>query len=117
MLSTCPNFLSIVKVEDSAFIQFSHFSIKEFLTSNRLAETEGIVSRFHVSMNPAHTIMAQACLGILLHLDENITSDSLKGLPLAEYAAKSWHCGQLYNIIGCTVILIGQNPELNWIIL
>ena len=27
------------------------------------------------------------------------------------------HCEQLYNIISCTVILIGQNPELNWIIL
>jgi ankyrin repeat protein len=90
VLSTCPNFLSIVKVEDSAFIQFSHFSIKEFLTSNRLADTEDIISRFHVSMNPAHTIMAQACLGILLHLDENVTSDSLKSFPLVEYAAKSW---------------------------
>jgi ankyrin repeat protein len=90
VLSTCPNFLSIFKVEDSAFIQFSHFSVKEYLTSDRLAETEGIISRYHVSMNPAHTIMAQACLGILLHFDENVTNDSLKSFPLAEYAAKSW---------------------------
>ena len=90
VLSTCPNFLSIAEVEGSAFIQFSHFSVKEFLTSPRLALTEDIISRFHVSMNPAHTIMAQACLGILLHLDENVTNDSLKSFPLADYAAKNW---------------------------
>jgi ankyrin repeat protein len=90
VLTTCPNFLSIIQVEGSASIQFSHLSVKEFLTSNRLAETEDIISQYHVSMNPAHTIMAQACLGILLHLDEKVTNDSLKNFPLAEYAAKHW---------------------------
>ena len=90
VLSTCPNFLSIVKVEESAFIQFSHFSVKEFLTSNRLAKTRNIISRYHISMNPAHTIVAQACLGILLHLDEKVTNDNLKNFHLAEYAAKNW---------------------------
>jgi hypothetical protein len=83
LLSTCPDFLSIVKVENSAFIQFSHCSVKEFLTSSRLAETEDVISRFHVSMNLAHTIMAQVCLGILLHLDENVTNECLKSFPLA----------------------------------
>jgi hypothetical protein len=45
-------------------------------------------------MTSAHTIVAQACLGgclgVLLHLDENITEESLKHIPLAEYAAE--HC-------------------------
>jgi ankyrin repeat protein len=90
VLSTCPNFLSIVNVEGSTIIQFSHFSVKEYLTSNRLTETGGIISRYHVSMNPAHTIMAQACLTILLHLDEAVTNDTLKNFPLAEYAARNW---------------------------
>jgi hypothetical protein len=71
-------------------IQFAHFSVKEYLTSTRLAETKDIISRFHVSMTPAHTIVAQACLGVLLHLDENITRDSLKDFPLAKYAAEHW---------------------------
>ena len=90
VLSTCPNFLSVIQVKGSATIQFSHLSVKEFLTSDRLTETEDIVSQYHVSMNPAHTIMAQACLGVLLHLDEKVTNDSLKRFPLAEYAAKHW---------------------------
>ena len=70
--------------------QFAHFSVKEYLTSARLAKEKDSISRFHVSMTPAHTIIAQACLGVLLHLDENITNSSLKKFPLAEYAAKHW---------------------------
>jgi ankyrin repeat protein len=58
--------------------------------SARLAETKDAISRFHVSMTPAHTIVAQACLVVLLHLDENTTKDRLKDLPLAEYAAEHW---------------------------
>ena len=30
----------------------------------------------------------EACLGVLLHLDENVTGDTLKKFPLAEYAAE-----------------------------
>ncbi|KAI0288610.1 hypothetical protein BC826DRAFT_1107650 [Russula brevipes] len=41
-------------------------------------------------MTPAHTIVAQACLEVLLHLHENPTEDTLKKLPLAEYAARYW---------------------------
>ncbi len=41
-------------------------------------------------MTHAHTLVTQACLGILLHLDENITRDSLTKFPLAEYAGRHW---------------------------
>ena len=73
-------------------IQFSHYSVKEFLTSARFAEaTDMIPRRYHVSTRSAHTLAAQACLGILLHLDEDVvTSDSLAKWPLAQYAAKHW---------------------------
>jgi ankyrin repeat protein len=70
--------------------QFAHFSVKEYLTSARLAEGRDPISRFHVSMTSAHTIIAQACLGVLLHLDENITEGDLEDFPLAEYAAQHW---------------------------
>jgi ankyrin repeat protein len=92
VLSTTSSLLAIVDVEGSPVIQFSHFSVKEFLTSTRLAETNDIISRrYHISMTPAHTLMAQACLGILLHLDKNaVDRESLKEYPLVEYAAKHW---------------------------
>jgi len=69
VLSTCSSLLAVVEVEDSDVIQFSHFSVKEFLTSTRLAEAKDSISCYHVSMTPAHTVAGQACLGILLHLD------------------------------------------------
>ena len=39
-------------------------------------------------MTAAHTIVTQACLGVLLHLDEIVTKDSLEKFPLAKYATK-----------------------------
>ena len=90
VLSTCSTLLAIVDDRGSPVIQFSHFSVKEFLTSTRLAEATSIISRYHVSMTPAHTLVAQACLGILLHLDENITNDDLEYYPLVEYSAEHW---------------------------
>ena len=91
VLSICSTLLVVVK-PPSGFpvIQFAHFSVKEYLMSARLAETKDIISRFHVSMTTAHTIVAQACLAVLLHLDENITKDSLSDFPLAKYAAVHW---------------------------
>ena len=80
----------IVKDGDSLVVQFSHFSVKEFLTANRLAEPIRDVSRYHIRLEAAHTILVQACLGILLRLDDGIDRDSIKGFPLPRYAAQYW---------------------------
>ena len=88
--STCSSLLAIVDVDGSSVIQFAHFSVKEYLTSNRLEESKETLSRFHISMTPAHTIVAQACLSVLLHMDESITEDDLERFPLASYAAEHW---------------------------
>ena len=89
VLSTCSTLLAIVNYRGSPIIQFSHFYVKEFLTSTRLAKaTDTISSRYHVSMTPAHTLVAQTCLGILLHLCMDITRDRRKKIPLAKYAAE-----------------------------
>jgi ankyrin repeat protein len=92
VLSACSSLLAVVEVEGSSVIQFSHFSVKEFLTSPRLAETSDIIHRrYHVSMIPSHTLASQACLGTLLHLDKDaITCGSLEDYPLAKYAAEHW---------------------------
>ena len=90
VLSTCSSLLSIVKVHNSQVVEFSHFSVKEYLMSDRLSKSKDILSRYHVSMIPAHTIVAQACIGVLLHPDKNVSRDSLESLPLVEYAALFW---------------------------
>ena len=91
VLSTTSSLLATVDLDGSKVIQFSHFSVKEFLTSSRLAEVKDIfVQRYHISMTGAHALAARACLGMLLHIDKNITIDGLDKFPLAEYAAEHW---------------------------
>ena len=40
-------------------------------------------------IEPSHTILAQACLGVLLRLD-GCDEDRVKNIPLARYAAEYW---------------------------
>ncbi|KAH9021650.1 hypothetical protein EDB83DRAFT_90279 [Lactarius deliciosus] len=95
VLSTCSSLIAVVEDGDSRVVQFSHFSVKEFLTSDRLATSGGDVAHYHIPLGPAHTLLAQACLGTLLSLDnEDGGSNSADrdgiGFPLASYAAQHW---------------------------
>ena len=90
VLSTCSSLVSLVDVDGSPVVQFSHFSVKEFLTSDRLAKSTEDLSRFHVVPNSAHTILAQVCLSVLFHLGDQVDKDTIKKFPLARYAAQHW---------------------------
>ena len=91
ILSTCSSLIVIIPRENFRVVQFSHFSVKEYLTSSRLAHsTHGEVSRFRIDLEPAHTVMAQACLATLLQLDEHADKSDTNGSPLAKYAAQHW---------------------------
>ena len=87
VLSTCSSLITIVEKGNSRVVQFSHFSVREFLTSDRLAHSSADVSRYHILLEPAHTILAQACLGVLLRLNND---EIIGGFPLAKYAAQNW---------------------------
>jgi len=77
--------------DDSRVVQFSHFSVKEFLTSPRLATPSRDVSRYHIDLEPSHTVMAQACLSVLLRLDDSAEDNGVENSSsLARYAAKHW---------------------------
>jgi len=89
-MSACSSLVMIVKDGDSRVVQFSHFSVKEFLTADRLAEPMRDVSRYHIRLEAAHTILVRACLEVLLQLDDRIDRDSMKSFPLARYAAQYW---------------------------
>jgi hypothetical protein len=90
VLSACSSLVIIVQDGDSRIVQYSHFSVKEFLTTNRLVEPIRDVSRYHIRLEAAHTILAQTCLGVLLRLDDRVDRDSIKNFPLARYAAQYW---------------------------
>ena len=90
LLSACSSLITTVQAGDSRVVQFSHFSVKEFLTSPRLATASGEVSNYHIDLEPAHTILGQACLGILLQIQDGVEGCTSKDYPLAGYAAKHW---------------------------
>jgi len=87
-------------------VQFSHFSVKEYLTSARLATSSQDVSRYHIALKPAHTILAQACVNVLLqfgHLSgDDEAGDVEKNGPLAIYAAQYWVShAQFEDVVSC----------------
>jgi len=83
VILTCLTLLAIININRSLVIQLSHFSVKEFLMSDCLAEAnDKILKCYYISMAPAHTLIAQACLGILLYLDTIITNDNLQSYPV-----------------------------------
>ena len=88
--SACSSLIALVEVDNSQLVQFSHFSVKEFLTSSRLSEPNGALQHFHIQPERANTIMAQACLGLLCNLDYNTDKECVETFPLAAYAAQHW---------------------------
>ena len=94
VLATCSSLIVVVDSHDSNLgwktrvVQFAHFSVKEFLTSDRLAEIRTNISRFHIRLEPAHTIIAQSCLAILLRSDHDDRAKTTSAL--SSYAARNW---------------------------
>jgi ankyrin repeat protein len=92
ILSACSTLIAIIDGDQgSKIVQFSHFSVKEFLTSDRLRISEvGNICHYHIPLDAAHTILVRACLTVLLQLDEGIDKERLATFPLAFYAAQHW---------------------------
>ena len=91
LLSSCSSLITIVNADNSRVVQFSHFTVKEFLTSHRLATWSGDVSRYYIHLYPAHITLAQACVSVLLHADSRVVMGGIHNeSPLAKYAARHW---------------------------
>ena len=91
LLTSCSSLIATIETDDSRIVQFSHFSVKEYLTSDRLATSNGEVSRYHIDLEPAHTILAQACMGVLLQPDDHDEENGVGEMSaLAGYAARHW---------------------------
>jgi ankyrin repeat protein len=108
VLSTCSSLISVVDTYVYPFgtcrvVQFSHFSVKEFLISDRLASSTGDVCQYHILPGSAHTILAQACLGFLLHFDDHINKQSVRAFPLTKYAAEYWVAHAQYKDVSSRV--------------
>ena len=91
VLSTCSTFITIIDDGGSKIAQFSHFSVKEYLTSDRLQMSDvGNIGQYYIRLEPAHAILARACVAVLVQLDEEEGDERSEVLPLASYAAENW---------------------------
>ena len=89
VLSACSSLAVIVSYRGSRRVQFSHFSVLEFLSSDRLANSKSsALSYYYIQRESAHAVMAQACLGALLQLGDYMDKGTIESYPLADYAGE-----------------------------
>jgi ankyrin repeat protein len=89
VLSACSSLVSVIIEDGSRIVQFSHFSVKEYLTSDRLASCMD-TSQFYIPIEPSHVILSQACLCVLLCLDDRTDEGGVHHIPLFRYAVENW---------------------------
>jgi hypothetical protein len=90
VLSMCSSLIVVVPDDyGNHVVQFSHFSVKEFLTSDRISSLSLDTPHLHILPEPAHTIVAKACLAILFR-SEDAYANLEKRSPLTRYAARYW---------------------------
>ena len=88
VLSTCSSLITIDYAHGDPVVQFSHFSVKEFLLSDRLATSSKEISWYHVVLEDANTLIARACLCVLLR--DPVNENRVETAPLTQYAAEHW---------------------------
>lgn len=97
VLSACSALVTVVyyyyyyndEIDYGNVVQFSHFSVREYLTSDRIVNSARI-SHFHIFPRQAHTLLARACLSVLSQLDYSTDETDIQNFPLAQYAAENW---------------------------
>jgi hypothetical protein len=91
LLSTCSSLVNVVNINASPVVQFAHFSVREYLLSDRLMDGGERLSRYCVVPHSAHTTLARSSLSVLLSLDEHVDKMAVeKYHPLAIYGAQHW---------------------------
>ena len=109
ILSTCTTLVSIVDLNGERVVQFSHFSVREYLTSGRITNVAH-VSHFHILPKSAHALLARACLSVLFRLDCSIDEIMIQNFPLAGYAAKHWIDHARYEDVALDI-----QDEMDWL--
>jgi ankyrin repeat protein len=114
VLSACSSLITIVEDRETRIVHFSHFSVKEFLTSDRLAaaKVDGLRD-YHISLQPAHIVMAQACLAVLLCLDASMDRETIENYPLAKYSGDHFGVHAEFDDDVLSHITDGVNDLLN----
>lgn len=77
--------------ERATGLRLSHYSVKEYLLSDRLRNKGA--SKFYISVYAAHKCIAEVCLTYLLWFDHpgSVSLDFILEFPFGLYAARYWY--------------------------
>ena len=89
LLARRTGLVTTIQTRNSRTVELSQSSVREFLTSTRLATSSGDVAYFHINLKQSHTTLAQACLDVLLQ-PEIEEGAAIRKSPLLGYAAEHW---------------------------
>ena len=90
VLAACSSLITIIDVRGSKAVHFSHFSVREYMTSDRLLTSDIGPRDYYISLEQAHAVLARACIAVLLQLDEKVDRERVATFPLARYASEHW---------------------------
>ena len=106
-----------------AFVRLAHFSVKEYLVSNRIQF--GIAARYSIQEIESHGVLAKDCIAYLLqHHKPRSLPEPLGLSPLAPYAAEYWtdHARQAQKgpvrsaaRLSMELLMSGEGGLLNWV--
>ncbi|KAI0259532.1 hypothetical protein BC834DRAFT_905504 [Gloeopeniophorella convolvens] len=88
--NTCGSLMYFFDSPEGRRVEYPHYSVLEFMTSRRLIGADPRISRFRIIPGPAHTVLTMTCLGVLVHVPEDLDKANLHRFPLIEYAARWW---------------------------
>ena len=72
-----------------AYVRLAHFSVKEYLVSNKMQP--GTAAQYRIQEAESHSVIAEECIAYLLQFDQpSLTYKTINLSPLAWYAAKYW---------------------------
>ncbi|KAK1465305.1 hypothetical protein CCUS01_07711 [Colletotrichum cuscutae] len=93
LLEICPGFteVAIEPYTRLAVIRIAHFSVQEYLESDRILLPQGYAS-FSIHERCGNLLMASMCLTLLLESELQMFGrvETVEKYPFAEYAAKEW---------------------------
>ena len=113
---------AVRQVERDTRIRLAHFSVKEYLESKRILQSNA--KDFHLETAKGQEFLAQSCLVYLIHYSSSIakssTMDDLVAFPLLLYAARSWFYHSSFQQsaeVGREVCLLSSETiKLDWLL-
>jgi hypothetical protein len=109
------------KIGEGSRVRLAHFSVKEYLESERIAKSSA--KDFFLESAAGHRFLAQSCLTYIMHYSTSHKKKSsrqdLQRFPLLKYAARSWYyhssSGQSDDGSRETSLLQSEDAKRDWL--